>query len=62
MVQFEVHAINAAGQQIHATIEANTADDALAQIRHTGAYPTRIRETQPPRPHPNRKSKIKNRK
>ncbi len=44
MVQFEVDAINAAGQQIHATIEATSAEEALAQVRNTGAYPTRVRE------------------
>ena len=44
MVQFEVDAINAAGQQVHATIEATSAEEALAHVRNTGAYPTRVRE------------------
>ena len=62
MIQFKIDAINAAGQQVHTTVEANSSDEALAQIRHTGAYPTKIREAPSPRPHPNRNSKIKNRK
>lgn len=44
MVRFEYVAVNAAGQEERSQVEAATVEEALAQIRRKGVYPTKVRE------------------
>jgi len=44
MPTFQYEAMNAAGQEVKAEIEANTSDEAIARIRSQGYFPTKVRE------------------
>src|SRR5262245_44995979 len=44
MVLFHYEAMNAAGQSVKADLEAATIDDAMAQLRAQGYYPTRLKQ------------------
>jgi type IV pilus assembly protein PilC len=44
MPTFQYEAMNAAGQEVKAEIDANTHDDAVARIRSQGYFPTKVRE------------------
>src|SRR3954469_5838495 len=44
MPTFQYEAMNAAGQEVKAEIEASTADDAIAKIRTQGYFPTKVKE------------------
>lgn len=44
MATFQYEAMNAAGQEVKAEIDANTADEAIAKIRTQGYFPTKVKE------------------
>ncbi len=44
MPTFQYEAMNAAGQEVKAEIDASTADDAIAKIRTQGYFPTKVKE------------------
>jgi type IV pilus assembly protein PilC len=44
MATFQYEAMNAAGQEVKAEIEAGTADEAIAKIRTQGYFPTKVKE------------------
>jgi type IV pilus assembly protein PilC len=44
MATFQYEAMNAAGQEVKAEINANTADEAIAMIRTKGYFPTKVKE------------------
>lgn len=44
MPTFAYEAMNAAGQEVKAEIEAGTADEAISKIRSQGYFPTKVRE------------------
>src|SRR6185295_18552959 len=44
MATYQYEAMNAAGQEVKAEIEATTADDAIAKIRTQGYFPTKVKE------------------
>ncbi len=41
---FQYEAMNAAGQEVKAEIDAGTADEAIAKIRTQGYFPTKVKE------------------
>ena len=41
---FQYEAMNSAGQEVKADIEANSADEAIAKIRTQGYFPTKVKE------------------
>ena len=44
MAIFQYEAMNAAGQEVKAEIDATTADEAIAKIRTQGYFPTKVKE------------------
>jgi type IV pilus assembly protein PilC len=44
MPTFQYEAMNAAGQEVKAEIDAGTADEAIAKIRTQGYFPTKVKE------------------
>src|SRR3954469_12068875 len=44
MPTFQYEAMNAAGQEVKAEIDAKSADDAIAKIRTQGYFPTKVKE------------------
>lgn len=44
MPTFQYEAMNAAGQEVKAEIEALTSDEAISRIRSQGYFPTKVRE------------------
>ena len=44
MATFQYEAMNAAGQEVKAEIDAGTADEAIAKIRTQGYFPTKVKE------------------
>ncbi len=44
MAIFQYEAMNAAGQEVKAEIDAGTADEAIAKIRTQGYFPTKVKE------------------
>ncbi len=44
MATFQYEAMNEAGQEVKAEIEAGTADEAIAKIRTQGYFPTKVKE------------------
>jgi type IV pilus assembly protein PilC len=44
MGTFQYEAMNAAGQEVKAEVDANTADEAITKIRSQGYFPTKVKE------------------
>src|SRR4051812_48750470 len=44
MATFQYEAMNAAGQEVKAEIDAGTADEAIVKIRSQGYFPTKVKE------------------
>src|SRR5947209_1448434 len=44
MPTFQYEAMNAAGQEVKAEVDAGTADEAIVKIRSQGYFPTKVKE------------------